>query len=524
MITNARETTFGAVKAAIFDMDGVVTDTAEAHFLAWKEVFDKFLRERDPRAAPFTRREYLDHVDGIPRYNGVRRFLDSRGLKLPEGDADDMSADSICGLGNLKLERFRAWLTENTPPVFDDAVELITCLATSGIPVGIFSASRNAKTILESAHITGLFDVIMDGNEAAERGLAAKPDPAELIETVKKMGVMPQDAIVIEDAVAGVKAGARGHFRLVIGVDRHSDADSEQRFLLRANGADLVTCDLSRLVLPDRSGLRTLPRLPLVWDREPAFRAKILNRRLSIFLDYDGTLSPIVADYRKAVMPDGMAEAIRKLASDCPLAIISGRDLEDVRARVSVEHAIYAGSHGFDIAGPNGLAKRPDQATDFFQSINEAAEDLRAAIKDIKGAEIEHKTFAIAVHYRQVAASDVMPLEVAVDSVINQFEKLRKTRGKKVFQIQPKANWDKGYAIAWLLAETQLGQDGRLPIYIGDDLTDEDAFSALPPDGVSIAVRGDDRPTLADFTLQDPDDVRRFLSWLKNNNTVRTYL
>lgn len=514
MSSGSTGTTRGALKAVIFDMDGVVTDTAQAHFAAWKAVFDDFLAQHHPDARPFTHRDYLETVDGIPRHDGVRRFLGSRGITLPEGDANAASSDSVNGLANLKLSRFLAWLRQNTPPVFNDAADLIACLRKSGLLVAVFSSSRNAYAVLESAGLTDLFDVIVDGQEAAELGLAPKPDPAQLIETTRRLGVTPAETLVIEDAVAGVSAGAHGHFRLVIGLNRQRDGANEQHAALRANGADLVTCNLRRLMLPDRTGLRTLARLPLVWAREPALKFWISGRRLSLFLDYDGTLSPIVTDYRKAVMPDGMADKIRALAEHCPLAIISGRDLDDVRQRVGVDNVIYAGSHGFDIAGPDGLAKRPDEAEDFIVLISKAEKEVRAAIEGIKGAAIERKTFAIAVHYRQVAPSSVPRLEDAVDRIVNRCDRLRKSRGKKVLQIQPRANWDKGRAISWLLSETRLGQDDRLPIYVGDDLTDEDAFSALVSDGISIAVRGDDRPTLADFTLDDTEGVYRFLIWL----------
>jgi alpha,alpha-trehalase len=505
----------GAIEAVVFDMDGVVTDTAEAHFQSWKTVFDGFLERYHPDARPFTRRDYLDHVDGIPRYDGVRRFLASRGIELPEGDPEAVTMTSIRGLGNLKNARFRNWLKSNEAPVFDDAIDLIGCLRKSGLAIGVFSASRNARAVLKSAGITDLFDAVVDGHEAAELHLAPKPDPAELFETVKRLGAPPARAIVVEDAVAGVKASARGHFSTVVGVNRQQDGADEQRFQLRAAGADLVTADLRRLSLPGRTGLRTLARLPRVWEREQAFKSAIAGRPPSVFLDFDGTLSPIVADYRTAKLADGMAEAIRALARDVPVAVISGRNVDDVRHRVGIDDVIYAGSHGFDIAGPGGLAKRPDAALGFLAPLDAAEKELRAAIAQVRGAEIERKTFSIAVHYRQVAESDTERLEEAVDAVVERHEKLRKGRGKKVFQVQPRVAWDKGCAVSWLLAETHLGASGRVPIYVGDDLTDEDAFAAIASRGVSIAVRGgEERPTLADFTLEDTTDVRQFLEWL----------
>jgi alpha,alpha-trehalase len=239
-----------------------------------------------------------------------------------------------------------------------------------------------------------------------------------------------------------------------------------------------------------------------------------VSRPTSVFLDYDGTLSPIVEDYRDATLPRVSRDAVACLARRCPVAIISGRDLADVRERVGLDDVIYAGSHGFDIAGPDGLEARPDEADGFLRPIEEAAAELRDALSGIEGADVERKTFSVAVHYRRVAERDVAAIEDAVDGVVTRHEELRKGRGKMVFEIQPRADWDKGRAVTWLLAHTRLGEGDALPVYLGDDLTDEDAFAALGSAGLCIAVRGAGRATLADYALADPEDVRRFVLWL----------
>ncbi|WP_306119245.1 MULTISPECIES: trehalose-phosphatase [unclassified Roseitalea] len=500
------------IAAVIFDMDGVVTDTAQAHFAAWKRVFDEVLQARGADAA-FTHGDYLAHVDGIPRYDGVRRFLRSRGIEVPEGGDDDEHLESVRGIGNRKNRSFRNWLEKNRVPVFDDAVELIHALKKAGIGVGVFSASRNAPRVLESAGIAQLFDVTVSGADAQERDLSPKPAPDQLEETARRLGCAPARAAVVEDAVAGVRAGAAGRFGLVIGVDRQDDA-GQHRHALRSNGADLVTDDLRRLCLPEGGGLRTLDRLPLVRDRLDAVRDRLGSGPTSVFLDYDGTLSPIVADYRDATIPEETRTAVARLAERCPVAVISGRDLADVRARVGLDEVIYAGSHGFDIAGPDGLEERPDAAEGFVRPIEQADAQLRDALSGIEGADVERKTFSVAVHYRRAADSDVAAIEDAVDRIVGRHDKLRRSRGKKVFEIQPRADWDKGRAVQWLLAHTRLGESDALPIYLGDDLTDEDAFSALGSAGLCIAVRGDTRATLADYALADPQDVRRFVEWL----------
>jgi len=500
------------IAAVIFDMDGVLTDTAHAHFSAWKETFDTFLKDCGVDE-PFTRNDYLKNVDGVPRYDGVRGFLASRDIQLPEGDPDDESMETIFGLGNHKNTRFRNWLSENQVPVFDDAADLLEGLKHAGIKVGVFSASRNARRVLESAGLSHMFDATMDGEDARETGLSPKPDPDQLVETAARLGCDTSETAVIEDAILGVQAGAAGRFRLVIGVDRQDDG-GRHRHALRADGADLVTRDLRKLLLPGGGGLKTLDRLPLVWERLDEVNERLGVRPLSVFLDYDGTLSPIVDDYRKATIAEETRAAVARLAERYPVAVISGRDLADVRERVGLEHIIYAGSHGFDIAGPGGLEEQPDEAEGFLDPLNDAAEELRDSLSGMRGADVERKTFSIAVHYRRVAERDVEKIEDIIDEIVGRHDKLSKRRGKKVFEIHPRADWDKGSAVEWLLANTRLGGKESLALYLGDDLTDEDVFGVLSDTGLCFAVRGDRRATLADYALEDTDDIRRFVDWL----------
>jgi beta-phosphoglucomutase family hydrolase len=246
-----------AIEAAIFDMDGVVTKSMQAHFAAWKEVFDTFLMQRD--AKPFTMEDYFAYVDGVPRFDGVRRFLASRGITLPEGASDSLDGETVHGLGNRKNARFQAWLTANTVPTYQDALDLIHTLKDDGVKVGVFSASRNAERVLTSAGVIGLFDAKVDGTDAAKLALAPKPDPAMLVETAKRLDATPANTIVIEDAVSGVAAGAAGGFRHVVGIDREQmDSDAHAR-VLRAAGADVVTRDLGCIFsfcLPEASEAR----------------------------------------------------------------------------------------------------------------------------------------------------------------------------------------------------------------------------------------------------------------------------
>jgi alpha,alpha-trehalase len=233
--------------AVIFDLDGVITDTASVHAAAWKRMFDSFLAGRAGGAGeehrPFSQDDYLRYVDGKPRYDGVSSFLASRGISLPRGvPGDPPSAETVCGLGNRKDELFGEVLRQDGVTAFPSSVELLHRLRESGYRTAIISASRNCAQVLEAAGATDLFDVKVDGVDADALGLRGKPDPAVFLEAAGRLGAEPARAAVVEDALAGVEAGRRGSFALVIGVDRAGHAQE-----LREQGADVVVGDLEEV-------------------------------------------------------------------------------------------------------------------------------------------------------------------------------------------------------------------------------------------------------------------------------------
>jgi len=231
--------------------------------------------------------------------------------------------------------------------------------------------------------------------------------------------------------------------------------------------------------------------------------------RLAVFLDYDGTLTPIVSHPEKALLSDSMRTTLRALAARAPVAILSGRDLYDMRQRVRVEGIVYAGSHGFDIAGPHGLRKQ--MASEFLPVLDAAEKELGERLAGISGALLERKRFSIAAHYRQVADESVPQVEQAVHEVAARHSELRKITGKKVYELQPDIDWDKGKALLWLLEVMDSKSREIFPIYIGDDLTDEDAFHAIERCGLGIIVIEGPRTTAAHFMLKNPGEVERFL-------------
>ena len=231
--------------------------------------------------------------------------------------------------------------------------------------------------------------------------------------------------------------------------------------------------------------------------------------QLAVFLDYDGTLTAIVSDPKEALLPDSMRQTLRTLAMQAPVAILSGRELEDVRKRVAIDGIVYAGSHGFDIAGPRRL--RRQEAIEFLPALDVAEKEVREKLAGIGGALIERKRFSIATHYRKVNENDFFKLERAVSEVVAQHRELRRMEGKKVYELLPCTDWDKGKAVLWLLENLGLERAKVRPIYIGDDRTDEDAFRALQQRGVGIVVSEEPRATAANYSLKDPTEVERFL-------------
>ena len=235
--------------AVLFDLDGVLTDTASIHSRAWKTVFDEFLARRAAAAGsdfvPFQiETDYLLHVDGRPRFEGVDQFLRSRGIHLPWGSRDDHPGEStVCAVGNRKNDLVGSILREEGVEAYPGSLDLLRHLAADGKPMAVVTSSANAAAVLKAAGIAEMFDVMVDGNVATELELRGKPHPDPFLEAARRLGAPPERAVVIEDAISGVEAGRAGGFGLVIGVDRHGDAEA-----LKRAGADVVVTDLAELV------------------------------------------------------------------------------------------------------------------------------------------------------------------------------------------------------------------------------------------------------------------------------------
>jgi beta-phosphoglucomutase family hydrolase len=237
------------MRACLFDLDGVLTQTAKIHAAAWKEMFDSYLRaraqEQGEKFVPFDpARDYDEYVDGKPRYDGVRSFLEARGIELPEGDpSDPPGAETVTGLGNRKNELVLKMIRERGVEVYEGSVRYVRAVKKAGLRRAVVSSSANTQDVLKSAGIADLFEEIVDGNTVVREGLKGKPAPDTFLAGARAVGVAPDQAAVFEDALAGVQAGRAGDFGLVVGVDRVGQAAA-----LREHGADVVVSDLAELL------------------------------------------------------------------------------------------------------------------------------------------------------------------------------------------------------------------------------------------------------------------------------------
>ena len=256
--------------------------------------------------------------------------------------------------------------------------------------------------------------------------------------------------------------------------------------------------------------------LPSALDEFETITSHLKYKELALFIDYDGTLTPIVDQPDDATLLTEHRDILNDLSKKCVVtAIVGGRDCLDVARLVALEHLIYAGSHGLDISGPK-IKRRDPGGESSLKDLNTAENQLTELINTIKGARVERKRYAISIHYRDVDSHDVNCLKKAVDVIHRYYPNLRKQYGKKVIELLPNCRWNKGEAVRWLLKTLSLSKNNVLPLYIGDDVTDEYAFHSLEYFGISIVVGNYPSDTNAKYCLNDPTEVMIFFNRLMN--------
>ncbi|OBK83778.1 trehalose-phosphatase [Mycolicibacter sinensis] len=328
-----------------------------------------------------------------------------------------------------------------------------------------------------------------------QAGVRAQPvaSSAELVSAAAELRVRPGRCVVLTDSESDVNTARSAGFALVIGVG--------------FDGADAAVADPDQVAV--RTGDRPMSALP---DAMSAPELGELTRP-AVFFDFDGTLSEIVDDPDAARPVAGALDALAALAAHCPVAVLSGRDLADVRERVGLDGIWYAGSHGFEMTGPDGAHHQNDAATGAVFLLSAAAGSLHGQLGEIPGVMVEHKRFAVAVHYRN-AARDRVGEVLATVREAGRRRGLRVTTGREVIELRPEIDWDKGRTLHWILEQLE----PVTPLFLGDDITDEDAFDAVAElSGAGIVVRHSDdgdRATAARFALDSPASVAEFTARL----------
>jgi trehalose-phosphatase len=233
-----------------------------------------------------------------------------------------------------------------------------------------------------------------------------------------------------------------------------------------------------------------------------------------LFLDFDGTLAPIVEHHDDAAISEEMRSLVKELSKKFPLAVVSGRGLSDVKKRVDLPELYYAGSHGFEISGPNGFSKDHEEAVKVIPVFNEIEPLLKDKLKDIPGVDFERKKFTLAIHYRQVPQAKEEEVHAVVSKVLEDHKQVTKADGKKVIEIRPAIDWHKGRAVEFLKKQLSK-EENTFSVYVGDDVTDEDAFEFVS-NGLGVLVGEHGRQTFADYSLKDLEEVKSFFRKLLN--------
>lgn len=478
-------------RAVILDLDGVITETRELHLEAWKETFKDFA---------FSTEDYDRYVDGKPREDGIRSFLASRKRSI--------SPENMERYSTFKNRLYLTRLRKVGPRTYKDSVDTIKKWKKEGIQVAVVSSSRNCTEVLEAAGIKDLFDAQVDPVVAEPIHLRPKPEADYFLEAARRLGKDPEECALVEDSLSGIQAGVKGHFKAVIGITREGQTPEAQ---LYEEGASQVVNSLE--MIGQKENALT------AWAE---IRKKIGEREVALFLDFDGTLSDIVPDPATAVPRESVMPLLKCCSHSLKLAVVSGRDRQDLKHRIGEENIFYAGCHGFAISGPGGFHFEVEEAKDILPDLNLARELLTSVINEYEGAILETKKYFLAIHYRMVNKDRAQELKEKISAIAGKFHTLELREGKMVIEIAPHIQWGKGHAIGKLCEVLEIKAPLTVPIYLGDDLTDEDAFKRLKGLGIGIKVGPENiYESIADYWLQDPSEVEEFLKLICRDFTAR---
>ena len=501
------------IKALVVDMSEVLIRTASINKAAWESVFGEFFKIHNLEQS-FASEDYYTWFEGEPKFERVKNFLSSRNVNIPFGSQNEQAGfDTICGLEKKKSKLFTQMLNEGHLQVYEKVVQNIRVWKEKGIRTAIVSSDENFKKALNLSGLKDLFDVRIDGHSSRKKGLKEKPEADLYIRATKKLGIPPESCILIDDSVPGMQAGSKANFGLVVGINRRNI-----RKQLSENGADLVIDNFGEPDLfndPEIQAWFSQPIAPFA-SQYVRIMELVYEKTPVLFLDYDGTLTPIVQHPEDACISEEMRNMLRECAGRFTVAAISGRDMDDLKSRINLPELVYAGSHGFRISGPAGLYHEHEKTIEILPKLDMMEEKLQLAFQNsIEGVQVERKRYAIAIHYRNVESEDIPLIGKKIRSVVSGSHDLKIGEGKKIFEIKPAVEWHKGKAVLWILEKLGLTDRNKyIPIYIGDDVTDEDAYEALKGWGIGIQVGPGAANTAAMFRRKNVYQVRIFLKEL----------
>ncbi|ORU99465.1 haloacid dehalogenase [Mycobacterium bohemicum] len=417
-----------------------------------------------------------------------------------------------------------AELLDRDVPLLAAMVTLTRKLREAGVAAVAQAPSLDGQPLSGAGTVgDGLLDVFVEraaGGLDATPGLVVLPDATHVREAASAVGVRPHRAVVVGDNPVGLAAGREAGFALVVGVDGAGSAQA-------ASGveADVMVADLSDIAV--RTGDKRISEIPNALESYGQLAGIAIGRESVLFLNYDVVLPQTVSDPGAIAHMAKAAQALGNLAALSPVVVISGRDVADIRERVGIPEVWYAGNHGFELLEPDGSHHEHDGAAAAVPVLADAADELRDILADIPGLQLVHKRFAVAVHYPAAAAEHIDDI-VATTQRIGKLRKLRVSTGHTLVELRPDIAWDEGTRLAWIRSHVDKPRS-LIPIYIGGDLADEDAFDAVALGGVGIAVRhgsDGDRRTAARFVLNGPDEVGEVLElgsrWLAYTHQTST--
>ncbi len=347
----------------------------------------------------------------------------------------------------------------------------------------------------------------------------SNPDSYLLKTALKSLNTRPEKTVMLTDDPGYIYTAKASRLALTIGV---STSKGKRPFYDR--GAKIVLDSPEQISIFNGShkSIYFSQSLPNPFTGQLKFQSFTGQKKPIFFFDYDGTLTPLVKDPEKAVIKEDMREILKELSHMFHIAVISGRDMDHLRDFIRLESIIYAGSHGYRISGPGEMYMEIDQAKKLLPVLDEVETLLRKLLEqEIRGVQIERRQYAIAIHYRNAPPGTLEQVSQVVKELTWRYGNLKTGRGKKILEVKPYMDWHKGKSVRWILDELGLVSSGEyLPIYFGDDITDEDAFRALCDDGIGILVGEHGQPSAADYQLKSVGQVKQFLQYVVHSGLI----